>query len=137
MKEDATEILNSCSIDVRYWFVKPLVKIGAEFPISTIEFAIRTIEQKKTYAHTIFDDIPDMINGFKLVIKTANNESYDNLFKKMKKIENDKEFGHIMQDYIYRKFIRDVTNKHFKNIKEIERIANSINKHVVKKDVCR
>lgn len=135
--EDATKILDSCGIDVRYWFVKPLVNLGGEFPIYTIDYAFRVLDQKNLDLYEKWAGVPDAIKGFKLVIEIANNESYDNLFVKMIKKYDDNEFGHKIQDYIYRKFIRDILNNRFRNIKEIDDIAKYINEYVVKKDIGR
>ena len=63
---------------------------------------------------------------------------YNKLFNKLEKLnkEDNNEFAHILQDKIYRKFIRDIVNKKIKG-KEIEILAKDMNKYVVKKDIRR
>jgi len=63
---------------------------------------------------------------------------YNKLFNKLEKLnkEENNEFAHILQDKIYRKFIRDIVNKKIKG-KEIEILAKDMNKYVVKKDIRR
>ncbi len=61
-------------------------------------------------------------------------QKYDNLFKKLDKISSDIECKHILQDKIYRRFIKNICNNKLKTIKEIKNIAHNVNKHVVKKD---
>lgn len=132
-KEDASEILNSCGTDIRYWFIKPLVDIGGKFPITLIEYTRRIIKDKDSWVYKT----PDVIKGFKLVAKTFDEESYSDLFRRMKQLKDNNEFGHMLQDHIYRKFIIDISNGYFRNIKEIEDVAKGINKYVVKKDTGR
>jgi hypothetical protein len=63
---------------------------------------------------------------------------YNKLFNKLEKLnkEENNELAHILQDKIYRKFIRDIVNKKIKG-KEIEILAKDMNKYVVKKDIRR
>jgi len=68
---DASEILESVSVDVRYWFVKLLIDLGGEFPDFVIEFAKGVLEDKKSGAYLTWSKIPDAIEGFEFVIKTA------------------------------------------------------------------
>ncbi len=42
--------------------------------------------------------------------------------------------SHVLQDDIYRKFIRDICNNKFATTKNVVTIANLINKNVVKHD---
>lgn len=69
---------------------------------------------------------------------TNNLLEYNKLFNKLEKLnkEENNEFAHILQDKIYRKFIRDIVNKKIKG-KEIEILAKDMNKYVVKKDIRR
>ena len=64
------------------------------------------------------------------------NKSYCTLFLKLEKFDHpwNNESGHILQDKLYRKFIRDIRNNKFKNIKEIKEFANYMNTYVVKRD---
>ena len=69
-------------------------------------------------------------------------KKYDILFKKLIKLntnaygnnEVDNERGHILQDKIYRKFIKDIINNKFNNINDLTIIAKDMNKYVVKED---
>ena len=60
---------------------------------------------------------------------------YNKLFNKLNILhkDSDKEKVHMLQDKIYRKFIRDIVNGKIKT-NEIKIIANDMNKYVVKKD---
>jgi hypothetical protein len=66
-------------------------------------------------------------------------KSYKLLFDKLEKLhqENDNEVSHILQDKIYRKFIKDISNDKFTSLKDIKKIGNIINKKVVKNDIGR
>jgi len=55
-------------------------------------------------------------------------DRFNTLFAKLEKINDDNENSHILQDKIYRKFIK------FNNLEDIKKVANAINKNVVKKD---
>jgi hypothetical protein len=46
-KQNATNILLSCGIDVPYKFISPLIRMGGEIPKSTIEFAKEVLKDKK------------------------------------------------------------------------------------------
>ena len=59
---------------------------------------------------------------------------YKRLFNKLNKVEEDIEVAHIVQDEIYRKFIKDIANNKIKDLKIIMILANDINKNVVAKD---
>jgi hypothetical protein len=61
-------------------------------------------------------------------------KKYNNYFAKLEKLHNDNEFSHILQDKIYRQFIRDIVNNKFKNVEELNKIANKMNKYVVRND---
>lgn len=50
---------------------------------------------------------------------------------------NDNESSHILQDEIYRTFIKDICKNKFKTFEDIKKFAKSMNKNVVKKDVNR
>jgi len=65
-------------------------------------------------------------------------EHYDRLFNKLEKFnkEDNNEVAHILQDKIYRKFIRDIVFKKIKG-KDIYVLAKNMNKYVVKKDIGR
>jgi hypothetical protein len=60
-------------------------------------------------------------------------KKYISLFKKLEKLD-DNENSHILQDKIYRKFIKDICKNEFTTLKDIKKVANSINKNVVKHD---
>lgn len=59
---------------------------------------------------------------------------YNLLFSELEKFKNDNEYSHIVQDKIYRKFIKDVCKNKFSTIDDINKIALLINKNVVKND---
>lgn len=60
-------------------------------------------------------------------------DKYTKLCDKLDKLKDDNEYGHILQDKIYRKFIRDVTNEKVKG-NDIKKIADLIKKRVFKYD---
>jgi hypothetical protein len=66
-------------------------------------------------------------------------EKYNILFIKLEKLnkDNDNESSHILQDKIYRKFIKDICNNKFKTLDDIIKVANYMNKIVVKNDINR
>ena len=59
---------------------------------------------------------------------------YNSLFIKLDKVKDDNEMSHIIQDKIYRKFIKDIVDNKLNTLADIKMIANEINKKVVKKD---
>lgn len=61
---------------------------------------------------------------------------YNKLFIKLKKLrENgDNEVSHILQDKIYRKFIKDICNNNLSTLTDIKKIADDMNKNIVKYD---
>lgn len=68
-------------------------------------------------------------------------KEYNKLFKKLNKLngrydkdDEDNEMGHILQDKIYRKFVKDIVNNKFKNMTDVKEIAKDMNKYVVKED---
>jgi hypothetical protein len=63
-------------------------------------------------------------------------KSYTLLFTELEKIdiEDDNEKSHILQDKIYRKFIRDICKNKFTTIKDIRKIAIDMNNNVVRRD---
>lgn len=66
-------------------------------------------------------------------------KKYNLLFIKLEKLnqDNDNESSHILQDKIYRKFIKDICNNKFKTLDDIKKVANNMNKNVVKNDINR
>lgn len=69
-KKDASEILASGGIDVRYWFVKPMVKIGGRFPDFVIRYATEVLKDKNSGLYGTWNCIPSTIEGFKFAIET-------------------------------------------------------------------
>ena len=63
-------------------------------------------------------------------------KQYNRLFEKLKNFDecNDNESAHIIQDDIYKKFIKDIVNNKFKNKKEITEMAKEVKIHVVSRD---
>ncbi len=60
---------------------------------------------------------------------------YNLLFIKLEKLnKEDNESSHILQDKIYRTFIKDIHNNKFTTLKEIQKVAKYMNKNVVKHD---
>ena len=61
-------------------------------------------------------------------------KKYNSLFIKLEKLNGDNEVSHILQDKIYRTFIKDICNNKFKTLEEIKKVSNYINIFVVKHD---
>ena len=63
-------------------------------------------------------------------------KKYNSLFMKLEKLnqDGDNEYSHILQDKIYRTFIKDIYNNKFTTLKDIKKISNHINKNVVRYD---
>jgi len=61
---------------------------------------------------------------------------YYSLFMKLDKLNNteDIESSHILQDKLYRKFIKDICNDKLSSLEDIQKIADYMNKYVVKYD---
>ena len=61
---------------------------------------------------------------------------YNKLFIKLKKLRenDDNEASHILQDKIYRKFVKDICNNNLSTLTDIKKIADDMNKHIVKHD---
>lgn len=65
---------------------------------------------------------------------------YEKLFKKLKFEETktgkdyNSETGHMLQDQLYRKFIKDICNGNLNNIDDIKLLANAMKNNVVKYD---
>lgn len=68
-KADATAILDSCGPDIRKWFVKPLIEMGAKVRKSMVQMAQSIVKDKKSQLYKIWDSVPDVINGFQYIIK--------------------------------------------------------------------
>jgi len=66
-------------------------------------------------------------------------KSYSTLFDKLKNADDsgDNETAHMIQDKLYRKFVRDIINNKLNDIDEIKLVAKNMNKFVVKKDIKR
>lgn len=61
-------------------------------------------------------------------------KKYNLLFIKFEQINNDNEKSHILQDKIYRTFIKDISTNKFKTLEHIKQIGKYINKYIVKYD---
>lgn len=63
-------------------------------------------------------------------------KDYNRLFIQLRKEDknDDNEAAHGTQDDIYRKFIKDIRTKKFLTLQDIKKLANDINKKVVKYD---
>jgi len=63
-------------------------------------------------------------------------KDYNRLFIQLRKEDkkDDNEGAHGTQDEIYRKFIKDIRTKKFLTLQDIKKLANDINKKVVKYD---
>ena len=64
-------------------------------------------------------------------------KEYNLLFIKLDKVRDDNEKSHIIQDKIYRKFIKDICNDKINTLADIKILANMMNNNVVKKDKAR
>lgn len=67
-----------------------------------------------------------------------NIKKYDKLINNFLEIQNEKEYSnetaHIVQDEIYRTFIKDISNNKFKTIEDAILISKKIKKSVIKHD---
>ena len=64
-------------------------------------------------------------------------KKYNSLFIKFKKENNEddnNEGAHILQDKIYRSFIKDVCKNNDLTLDDIKKLANDINKNIIKYD---
>jgi hypothetical protein len=63
-------------------------------------------------------------------------QKYEKLFKKLDSLneKDDNESSHILQDKIYRKFIKDICNNKLTTSEDIKKMANKMYKNVVKND---
>jgi len=64
-------------------------------------------------------------------------QKYFSLFSKLERVKKDNEAAHILQDRIYRKFIKDICNNEFASLKDVEKMAIDIKTKVVKYDKAR
>jgi hypothetical protein len=63
-------------------------------------------------------------------------KSYEKIIEQFLQVQHskDNEGAHIIQDKIYKKFIKDVSSNKFKSIEEAMTISKKINKSVIKYD---
>ena len=61
-------------------------------------------------------------------------KDYNLLFIELQKHKDDNEAAHGIQDDLYRKFIKDIRTKKFLTLQDIKKLANDMNKNVVKYD---
>ena len=63
-------------------------------------------------------------------------KDYNSLFIKLHNDnkKDDNEGAHATQDELYRKFIKDIRTKKFLTLQDIKKLANDMNKNVVKYD---
>lgn len=64
-------------------------------------------------------------------------EPYDKLISKLEKCEDDNEGAHILQDQIYRKFIRDICFGKLASLAQIREVAELLKDEVVRRDADR
>lgn len=64
-KNDATRILSSCSIDLRYSFIKPLILLGGKVPKETLKM-VKEILNNKRMKSTFFN-LPDVRRALEYV----------------------------------------------------------------------
>ena len=64
-------------------------------------------------------------------------DKYLKCFKELHELKDDNEASHVTQDYLYRKFIKDVASNKFKTIEEVIEMAKLMKKNVVKLDTNR
>jgi hypothetical protein len=101
-------------------------------------------EDEIKYAEDVEIPVTWEINREKTIIIDEDKSSYDEMFKSL---ENHNETGntesiHIVEDQIYRRFIKDIALKKFTNINTIFETANKINEVIIKPndgtwDTCR
>jgi hypothetical protein len=68
---------------------------------------------------------------------SKNIKKYKKAINKFLKICDDNEESHIVQDKIYRQFIKDINRDILTNQEEIKKVASLINLHIIKNDVGR
>lgn len=61
-------------------------------------------------------------------------KTYTSLLSKLEKVREDNESSHILQDRLYRKFVKDIVNGNFASLKDVKKIAKLLNDNVVKYD---
>ena len=90
------------------------------------------------------DDVTWEINREKTIIIDENESTYDEMFKSLESHNEreDNESIHIVEDKIYRRFIKDIASNKFTNINTIILAANKINDIIIKPndgtwDACR
>jgi hypothetical protein len=69
--KNATAILESCSIDLRYIFIKPLIDIGGVVQEQFIIHAKLVLKNKNNELYKIYSKIPGIIDGYKLIVKST------------------------------------------------------------------
>jgi len=90
------------------------------------------------------DDVTWAINREKSVIIDEDNSTYDEMFNSLEahNERGDTESIHIVEDQIYRRFIKDIASNKFTNINTIILAANKIHDIIIKPnngtwDACR
>ena len=90
------------------------------------------------------DDVTWEINREKTIIIDEDESTYDEMFKSLESHNEreDNESIHIVEDKIYRRFIKDIASNKFTNINTIILAANKINDIIIKPndgtcDACR
>ena len=90
------------------------------------------------------DDVTWEINREKNIIIDEDESTYDEMFKSLESHNEreDNESIHIVEDKIYRRFIKDIASNKFTNINTIILAANKINDIIIKPndgtwDACR
>ena len=74
---------------------------------------------------------------FNILYMDKIDKKYNNLFIKFKKEnneDNNNEDAHILQDKIYRNFIKDICKNNNLTLDDIKKLANDINKNIIKYD---
>lgn len=61
-------------------------------------------------------------------------KKYKKLCLKCMRNNNDTEYGHILQDAIYRQFITDCYNNTFENTRNMRKVTKYMYKYIVKND---
>jgi len=62
---------------------------------------------------------------------------YKKMFERLKEVNDDNEAAHVIQDEIYRKYIKDIASGKFESKEDIVFLSKEIKKNVIVYDVNR
>ena len=113
-------------------------------PINITDDIINNSDEEKYDIEYAEDDVTWEINREKSIIIDEDISSYEEMFEslELQKERQDTECIHILEDQIYRRFIKDIALNKFTNINTILLAANKIHEIIIKPndgswDTCR